>query len=820
MSDRNTLLEFTGENPDADALVDALLTQMAASQSGDDEAFLERVEAAISSEPQGTAVAKPRFHPAVRLSLAAAAVLTLGLGLWFLTSSVNQEEPALAKEVPATAPGAVKETESPAVAEPAPLMNEMTINYVVRLQENVKKADEAALRGSQLMADGDYQGAIDQYRATLDLLPEAPMTDPRRRAYVKQFSRASVLLAARRAEEGRYPESIALLEEVLRPKVDPDNIDALRQLERLNDPDYYSPALTPSHLERARRLKLAIRTGGGYVELGDFDRAEREFNKALNDDPYNTAARRGMEENERHRMNYYDAAYDHTRSKMLREVAAGWESPVPSQTAGTGLVIPATVPESTTARYAPLSNGSWASPAKDPLSTFSIDVDTASWTNLRSMIRSGVSRDSIPKDSIRIEELINYFSWDYPQPQGEHPFAFALESGPCPWNAGHRLVRVGIQGREIPRTERPAANLVFLVDVSGSMNRPEKLPLVKRSLTVLVEELDENDHVTLVVYAGSEGIVLSPTSGRDQTKILQAIDRLESGGSTNGGAGIKRAYALASEQFVDQGINRVILCTDGDFNVGVTGTGELVDLVEAGAKEDVYLSVLGFGQDNLNDAMLEEITNRGNGNYFHIDDFREARKVFLGDLMGTLVTIAKDVKIQVEFNPAEVSAYRLIGYANRRLEDEDFANDEVDAGEVGAGHAVTALYEIVPQGAPTDPLAPEELRYQKTKAKAKPERERISSEELAFVKLRYKRPDRDDSVLMSEPVKPQIADPSDDLRFAAAVALFGMILRDQDGIGDATLQKVIELATPAKGDDPDGYRAEFIDVVRQLPASE
>lgn len=815
MSDRSISEDFTGGAPLEDLLIDSLLTQMAAGHGGDDEAFLDRVEGVINQSSRETKILQPRFRFLSIISVAAA-MLIVGLVIRFSVRTPEDvtSPPVVSVPVEATAPIALTQEAAETPVE-VPL-NETAANYVIRLQEDVKRADEAGLRGSQLLVDGDYQGAIDQYRAALDLLPDAPITETRRRAYVKQFSRASVILAIQRAEEGRYPESIALVEEVLGPNMDPYSIDAKRHLERLNDPDYFSPALTPAHLERVRRLKLAVKIGEGYLALGDFDRAEREFHKALADDPYNSASRRGMEESERQRMHYYDAAYDHTRSRMLRAISAGWESPVPAQVQSGKLVARPTASESFTSRYTPISDVSWASPENSPLSIFSIDVDTAAWTNLRAMIRNGIFLEAIPKDAVRIEELINYFPWNYPQPNDEHPFAFALESGPCPWNEEHQLIRIGIQGRETPQADRPAANLVFLVDVSGSMNQPEKLPLVKRSLAILVETLNERDHVTLVVYAGSEGVALAPTSGRDQKTILSALDRLESGGSTNGGAGIRRAYALAQEQFIDGGINRVILCTDGDFNVGVTGTEELVNLVEAGAKENVFLSVLGFGQDNLNDAMLEMITNRGNGNYFYIDDFREARKVFLGDLMGTMVTIAKDVKIQVEFNPSKVAFYRLLGYANRLLEDKDFENDEVDAGEVGAGHSVTALYEIVPQKELNESLESEALRYHKIRPKMVTER--IPSEELAYVKLRYKQPDRDDSVLMSDPVISQRVATSDDFRFASSVALFGMILREQEGLHEATLQQVIDLASAAKGTDPEGYRAEFVDVVRQLAA--
>lgn len=482
-------------------------------------------------------------------------------------------------------------------------------------------------------------------------------------------------------------------------------------------------------------------------------------------------------------------------------------------------IVGATFRNTARPAYGPLVDNPWFSPLDEPLSTFSIDVDTASWTNLRAMIRDGRSADSIPNDAVRIEELINYFDWDYPQPGGEHPFALATEIAQCPWNENHRLLRVGIQGHEMARTERPDANLVFLLDVSGSMNKPNKLPLVKRAISVLVEELEERDTVSIVVYAGAEGLALKPTSGRDQVTIQDALEKLGAGGSTNGGAGIKLAYKMAREQFKDDGINRVILCTDGDFNVGTTGTEELVSLVEQEAESGVFLSVCGFGQDNLNDAMLEEITNKGNGNYSYIDGFREARKVFLQDLMGTLVTIAKDVKIQIEFNPSQVDGYRLIGYANRKLEAEDFENDEIDAGEVGSGHAVTALYEIVPAGAKDNPADDEiALRYQE-KDRPAPERKLIPSGELALLKLRYKQPDGEQSILMEQPVMPsgkRWERASEDFRFASAVGLFGMILREHESVGEANFQDVIAIASKAKGADPQGWRAEFVDLVRQL----
>ena len=474
MSENHPSPFSSGDSSHVAPLIEALLTQVAASSSGDDEAFLERVERAIDRESMGEAIPRPVFRPSLFWALGAAASIALALLAWAsLNRLIEEKAGPLVVGAPAE-PTPPLSGENPKDrgngGRPIP---EVALNYIWRGQEEVKKADEAALRGSRLMADGDYQGAIDQYRASLDLLPDAPITAPRRQAYVKQFSRASVLLANQRTEEGRYPESIALIEEVLRPQVDPDSIDAKRLLETLNDPDYYSPALTPSHLERVRRLNLALRASHGYLDLGDYDRAEREFNKVLNEDRYNVAARRGMEESERQRMNYYDAAYDHTRSKMLREVAQGWELPVPQNPDRTRYATFYDTGETNSvefpnpSRYAPVADGSWASPLQTPLSTFSIDVDTASWTNLRGLIRLGVDRAALPKDAIRIEELVNYFPWNYPQPTGEDPFAFATETGPCPWNPGNRLIRVGIQARSIPASERPAANLVFLVDVSS-----------------------------------------------------------------------------------------------------------------------------------------------------------------------------------------------------------------------------------------------------------------------------------------------------------------------------------------------------------------
>lgn len=474
-------------------------------------------------------------------------------------------------------------------------------------------------------------------------------------------------------------------------------------------------------------------------------------------------------------------------------------------------------------RYGKLVDNSFLSPWKAPLSTFSVDVDTASYTNMRRMIQSG---QSVPKDAVRIEEMINYFSYDYPQPVGEHPFSVSVETASCPWNEEHRLVKVGLQGKDIIREKRPAANLVFLLDVSGSMNAQDKLPLLVDSMKILLKELNGDDSVSIVVYAGAQGLALPPTYVDEDGRktILKKLNNFRSGGSTNGGAGITLAYKMAKKHFVKGGVNRVILGTDGDFNVGLTNRSKLVSMVEREAKSGVYLSVLGFGQGNLNDAMLEAITNKGNGNYSYIDSLREGRKVFLDDMMGNMVTIAKDVKIQVEFNPAKVKSYRLIGYANRMLKAEDFKNKLIDAGEIGAGHTVTALYEIVPGNAAESAPVVDDLEYQKSKKPApKPaDRAVVDSPNLLTVKLAYKGPEASKET-ESTYFRTRVIDggkswkdASDDFKFASGVSLFGMLQRGSEHAGQGSYQLVRKLAEQGRGKDEKGHRTEFSDLVRKV----
>ncbi|MGI0493139.1 vWA domain-containing protein [Alkalinema pantanalense CENA528] len=464
-----------------------------------------------------------------------------------------------------------------------------------------------------------------------------------------------------------------------------------------------------------------------------------------------------------------------------------------------------------TENYNPIEENPFQRSTTVPLSTFSIDVDTASYSNTRRFITSG---QVPPKDAVRIEELINYFPYRYPQPQGDRPFSVTTEVSQAPWNPKHQLVRIGLKGKQLQ--EVPPSNLVFLIDVSGSMGSPNKLPLVQRSLCLLTRQLTGRDRVTLVVYAGNAGLVLPPTPGDQKQKIMAAIEQLEAGGSTAGGQGIELAYKKAQESFIKGGNNRVILATDGDFNVGASSDAELVRLIEQKRDKGIFLTVLGFGTGNYKDSKMEQLADKGNGNYAYIDTYNEAKKVLGTDLRGTLFTIAKDVKIQVEFNPAKVQAYRLIGYENRALRDQDFNDDRKDAGEIGAGHTVTALYEVIPTGVELDVKVPsiDDLKYQTPKADSTVS----NSSELMQVKLRYKQPTDSASQLISQPIMAQstpIEATSLDMQFATSVAMFGLVLRDSEFKGKASIQDVLTLAKRSQGDDPEGYRQEFVQLVEQ-----
>lgn len=457
-----------------------------------------------------------------------------------------------------------------------------------------------------------------------------------------------------------------------------------------------------------------------------------------------------------------------------------------------------------TEEYDAISENTFREALKKPLSTFSIDVDAASYSNVRRFLNNG---QRPPIDAVRIEEMINYFSYDYAEPMGEDPFSINAEVAAAPWNSKHKLVHIGLQGKNIPTENLPASNLVFLLDVSGSMNAANKLPLLKSAFNLLVEQLRPEDRVAIVVYAGAAGVVLPSTSGKEKNKILSALDQLSAGGSTAGGAGIQLAYKIAQENFVEEGNNRIILATDGDFNVGASSNAEMERMIEKEREKGTFLTVLGFGMGNYKDSKMEILADKGNGNYAYIDNMTEAKKVLVNEFGGTLFTIAKDVKIQVEFNPVQVQSYRLIGYENRLLKDEDFNNDKKDAGELGAGHTVTALYEIIPVGVKSEFQPIDDLKYQEKTQLSNA----ANSDELLTVKLRYKSPRGSKSKLIESVIMDtDIKETSNNFRWSAAVASFGMLLRNSEFIGDFTMEDAIRLARGAKGKDEEGYRIELI----------
>lgn len=462
--------------------------------------------------------------------------------------------------------------------------------------------------------------------------------------------------------------------------------------------------------------------------------------------------------------------------------------------------------------YESFVENAFESPKSTPLSTFSIDVDNASYTNVRRFINNG---QAVPKDAVRVEEMVNFFKYQYPQPTGEHPFSINTEYSNCPWNNGSKLVRIGLQGKDIPTDNLPKSNLVFLIDVSGSMSDANKLPLLKESLKLLVNQLREEDKIAMVVYAGAAGLVLPPTSGKDKKTIIEALEKLQSGGSTAGGAGIELAYKTAQENFIKDGNNRVILATDGDFNVGASSDKDMQTLIEEKRKSGVFLTCLGYGMDNYKDSKLETLADKGNGNYAYIDNIQEANRFLGKEFKGSMFAIAKDVKIQIEFNPAHVKAYRLIGYENRKLRAEDFKNDAIDAGELGSGHTVTALYEIIPTEAKSDFFSEiDELKYAKV---ATPETK--FNNELATVKFRYKKPDGDKSIEMIQVIENKasvMSNASNGFKFSTAVAWFGLKLRDSKLVTNKSTADIKKLAQEGLAYDTDGYKAEFIRLLEAI----
>jgi len=458
-----------------------------------------------------------------------------------------------------------------------------------------------------------------------------------------------------------------------------------------------------------------------------------------------------------------------------------------------------------TESYDKIKENEFVSVISNPLSTFSVDVDRASYSNIRRFLENN---QLPPQDAVRIEEMINYFEYYYPLPKDDSPFSVNLELAKCPWNENHQLIAIGLKGKEIEVKNLPASNLVFLVDVSGSMDEPNKLPLLKQSFKILIEKLRPADKVAMVVYAGAAGIVLPSTSCDEKNDILEAFDKLQAGGSTAGGEGINLAYKIAKENFIKGGNNRVILATDGDFNIGESSDAAMERLIEKKREEGVFLTVLGFGMGNYKDSKMEKLSNAGNGNYAYIDNILEAQKTLGKEFFGTIYTIAKDVKLQVEFNPSKVKAYRLIGYENRMLNKEDFNDDKKDAGDIGAGHTVTALYEIIPAGSKEEIPGIDPLEYQKSNI--------VKSDDIMTLKLRYKEPDASESKLIKQKIteKDFKQNISENFKWAAAVSEFGLLLRDSKFKGNASFEQVSELAKTSKGDDPDGYRAEFIKLVQ------
>jgi Ca-activated chloride channel family protein len=466
-------------------------------------------------------------------------------------------------------------------------------------------------------------------------------------------------------------------------------------------------------------------------------------------------------------------------------------------------------PPPSTEEYTAIKENRFHNSKTEPLSTFSIDVDAASYSNVRKKLMDGYLP---PADAVRIEEFINYFSYDYPRPKGKEPFSIYTEYAECPWNSKHTLLQIGLKGKEIEEAAAAPNNLVFLLDVSGSMDEPDKLPLLKRAFKLLIPKLREEDRVSIVVYAGSAGVILNGAQGDQKDRIADALEKLEAGGSTAGGEGILLAYAIAKDNYIKKGNNRIILSTDGDFNVGVSTVPELEKLIAEKRNDGIYLSVLGFGQDNIKDNTMETLADKGNGNYYFIDNILEARKVLVSQFGGTLSTIAKDVKIQVEFNPARVKEYRLIGYENRMLEAEDFNDDKKDAGELGSGHCVTALYEIIPAGSTENKTNIDDLKYAAgTEGKTLPD--------LATIKFRYKGANKNDttSLLLQKVVYPVVAakeKSSPNMKLASAVSEFGMLLRDSKEKGSATFDHAIALASAAKVNDDEGYVAGLIDMMK------
>ena len=540
-------------------------------------------------------------------------------------------------------------------------------------------------------------------------------------------------------------------------------------------------------------LTFAIRAQFGGI-AGSAEPAESDTYTAGNAAPDAEAAGTGYESSD----------LPAERKMAKKKEALSMQAPAPSVAMDSmdisGVPVRRDEPDFNTEEYSRIYENAFYKPTEQPLSTFSIDVDTASYSNVRRFLNNG----SLPyPDAVRIEELINYFDYYYRQPEESRPFSLNTELSACPWNDENMLLLVGLQGETVEFEKIPESNIVFLIDSSGSMQDEGKLPLLKQAMAMLTEQLRPEDRISIVAYAGSAGLVLPPVSGNDKEAVFNALDKLDAGGSTAGGEGIELAYKVASDNLFNNGNNRIILATDGDFNVGASSEGELTRMIEEKRDQGIYLTVLGFGMGNYKDSRMESLADKGNGNYAYIDTINEARKVLVEGLSGTMFTIASDVKVQIEFNPAYVGEYRLIGYENRVMDAQDFDNDKKDAGEIGAGHSVTALYEIIP----ADGVEPAYLRYQDRS----PATGTGNNEELGYLKLRYKKPGETESILSEEPISSIVSDnPSENIRFASSVAEWGMILRDSGYAPDASIDRVIGTVKKSLGEDPYGYRAEFL----------
>jgi Ca-activated chloride channel family protein len=769
-------------------------------------ATADQLETALAAEPAPahSAVvvpARPRarvvrfpvaYYIIGGLAAASFAVMVLRYEPPAHTAASAPEDRLVRLELEKTVPDADSETKAP---EPT-LAQAAAPEVKVELPRELTSADKVALNPP-----------------TIEVVPLAPPVEPTPRVEPP----VSVAQAASASSTNTRPAT---------PEVRTLAAPALARYDRNGngrlDPDEIA-AMQADNARAAARTQVAS-TAGDVVTLQPF---EVDASRDIGYYAENTLA------GSRLRTNIADLASSITvvtkqqlqdaGAQRVVEINDQWRAKEPNSAGGTaGFRAP---PPATTESYAPRQDNAFIAVANEPLSTFSIDVDTAGYSNVRRFLQNG---ERPPRDAVRVEEMVNYFPYRYAPPTDKTPFAASLEVAAAPWEPTHRLVRIGLKGREMSQAARPAANLVFLLDVSGSMNAPNKLPLVKESLRLLVGKLRPDDRVGIVVYAGATGLALPSTPVAKSAEILAALDELRPGGGTNGGMGIQLAYDIAKANFVPGGVNRVILCTDGDFNVGVTSQGDLLRLIEEKAKSNVFLTVLGFGMGNLKDSTLELLADKGNGSYGYIDSRREAEKLLVEQAGGTLVTIAKDVKVQVEFNPAQVKAYRLVGYENRLLQKEDFNNDKIDAGEIGAGHTVTAFYELIPADA--DEKIPEisvdALKYQKTGAasagkgaSANPQSttRTAQSQELLTVKIRYKEPTADDSKRLEFPLTDRGTDfaaASDDFRFAAAVAAFGLALRE-DTVKGSLLADSARWAESGLSDDPGGYRSEFVGLVRR-----